>query len=308
MPEGNANGPANVLATGFSRTSEVLPPGKSVQLDKHDQSNEPTADCISDAQFEENLDRLRELRSFVLDDAIEVEEDKSDALKFGRLNNLKCRSDGRPPTEEEWCLLEDQMQKLFRLLPQSERRKFKLRLSGIPRMLVYLSVIFGIVALVLLVLTIILPYYIGATAPITDLGAKVAPLYLLWLMCIGAIGAIASIGMSALSVQEDQKFDITNWEMVMLRIALGGLFGLVLTLPFGFNSFMQLCYRMVKWSAESQGTDTSIATQTNTATQAALLLLPFVVGFSTSLVITVLDRLREAIETIFGRKGASSPP
>jgi hypothetical protein len=54
---------------------------------------------------------------------------------------------------------------------------------------------------------------------------------------MGAIGSVAFIGMNALSVQQDVTFDLNNDRLMVLRIVLGALFGIVLTLPFGFTQF-----------------------------------------------------------------------
>jgi hypothetical protein len=71
---------------------------------------------------------------------------------------------------------------------------------------------------------------------------------------------------------------------MLLRVVLGGLFGLVLTLPFGFESFQTFCKAIVFGPKSESGKD-------GMTTEAILLLLPFVLGFSTSLVIMILNRL-----------------
>jgi predicted MFS family arabinose efflux permease len=62
--------------------------------------------------------------------------------------------------------------------------------------------------------------------------------FLIWVAALGGVGSIAFIGMNALAVQDDATFDITNTKLIALRIALGALFGAVLTLPVGYPSFL----------------------------------------------------------------------
>jgi hypothetical protein len=82
-------------------------------------------------------------------------------------------------------------------------------------------------------------------------------------------------------------FDVTNRSLLAVRIVLGSLFGVFLSMPFGFYSFVTF------WDSLAHGTPTLGAT--NFSFETALLLLPFVLGLSTSLVILVLNRFVESI-------------
>lgn len=101
--------------------------------------------------------------------------------------------------------------------------------------------------------------------------------YVLWAALLGAIGAIAFLSMNTLSMQKDVTFDLTNKSLLAVRIVLGALFGVFLTLPFGFASFVAF------WDSIARGT--AAAGAANFTLKSGLLLLPFVLGFSTSLVI-----------------------
>jgi hypothetical protein len=86
-----------------------------------------------------------------------------------------------------------------------------------------------------------------------------------------------------------------------MRIALGALFGLVLTLPFGFNAFLEFCKTIVVETSNTEGSSASAITS-----QAILLVLPFILGFSTSLVILILNRFVDAVQGFFGRRDLPS--
>jgi hypothetical protein len=62
--------------------------------------------------------------------------------------------------------------------------------------------------------------------------------YITWIAFLGAIGSTAFVGMNALSVQSDATFDLNNQRLLVMRVSLGALFGLVLTLPFGMKGFV----------------------------------------------------------------------
>ena len=124
------------------------------------------------------------------------------------------------------------------------------------------------------------------------------PFYLIWLMSMGAIGATAFIGMNALLVQEDITFDLLNTRLISLRVALGSIFALVLGAPFAHDGFMKF---LEKFLLTKAGTAGSI-------TDGLALILPFVLGFSTSVVITVLNRFIEATLSFFGYSPKAKVP
>lgn len=254
---------------------------------------------INDEQFIRDLRRLKELRSFLIQEAINIAsaEDESNPLAFEGLNLLKYGYNGRAPTREEWRSVEDRTQVLFRCLTGPLRRRFIL--GEIPSWVSMFSIAMALLALAALMGAIFVPirYHLKDGAR-----AATLPFYLIWLMSLGAMGSVAFIGMNALSVQQDVTFDLSNRKLMILRIALGALFGLVLALPFGFDGFLQFIVEIASginpYAPTSGG-------RSNVTTQAMLLLLPFVLGFSTSLVIMILNRLVDAVQAFFGRTGVN---
>lgn len=85
----------------------------------------------------------------------------------------------------------------------------------------------------------------------------------------------------------------------MIRITLGALFGLMLTLPFGFDYFMDFC-KAVTMAGDSKG-----GVKPSLTVPAVMLVLPFILGFSTSLVILILNRLVTAVQGFFGQPSAA---
>jgi hypothetical protein len=157
-----------------------------------------------------------------------------------------------------------------------------------------LPLAFAAVALLALIGAVVYPGLKGYDPD--HLGKDVLPFYLFWLISLGAIGSVAFIGMNALSVQQDITFDLGNKRLMLLRIVLGAMFGLVLSLPFGFQSFIDFVGSIFLVGAH-RAAPSGLPTVTK---QAILLLLPFILGFSTSLVITILNRLVDAVQAFFG--------
>jgi hypothetical protein len=246
---------------------------------------------ISDKQFIEDLNRLKELRSFLIREAVRA---NFNAISFGKLNLLRYSETGRPPTADEWEQVEHQTHTLFNLLSDPLRKKFLL--GEVPPVITLLPLGFGCAALLCLLGAIFVTWFYPDTRP------NILPFYLVWILSLGAIGAIAFIGMNVLSVQEDITFDVSNKRLMLLRVILGGLFGLVLTLPFGFDSFREFCKEIASGSARAAANTAN----TKLAADAVLLLLPFILGFSTSLVIMVLNRFVDAVQTFFGRNSGAA--
>jgi hypothetical protein len=232
-----------------------------------------------------NVKQLKALRAFVVQLAIPFK-----GMSLGDLNLLRYEKVGRSPTAEEWGMLEDCTQRMYQYLSEPLRRKFLY--SQIPMWVTLTAGILGAVAVVAL---------FGAFVSVVD--QSKGPLivflcFLAWVAALGAMGSIAFIGMNALSVQDDATFDLTNSKLLILRIALGALFGLVLTLPFGFHGFARFCLELADTKAPTSA-------ESGLAIQSVKLLLPFILGFSTTLVIMILNQFVEAIQSFFGKK--SSP-
>jgi len=65
--------------------------------------------------------------------------------------------------------------------------------------------------------------------------------YLFWTICLGGLGSIAFLSVNALSIQTDVTFELTDKSLLAVRIVLGAFLGLVLSIPFGFDSFIVFC-------------------------------------------------------------------
>lgn len=247
---------------------------------------------INDIQFIKSRDRLQELRTFLMQEAVYVPEQQAQDVVFGALNLLKWDPKGREPTAPEWTAIETHTQILFGLLSEPLRRRFLM--GEIPKIITYLPLGFVAVAIFGLLAAIFLGWVFAkpASIPAVFIG------YLCWLISLGGLGSIAFIGMNALSVQSDITFDISNRRLMTLRIILGSLFGLVLALPFGYDDFKTFTGTIggfVPPVAQGQSPAGELSKQ------AVMLLLPFVLGFSTTLVIMILNQFVSAIQTFFGR-------
>jgi hypothetical protein len=298
MGDDRAGTSPKVIAPDFVSDEKLAKQGVVSRILK---AGKPDAYSINDEQFIKDLQQLKKLRSFLIKEAVKLEVTDRNAFAFGALNLLRYHPFGRLPTEPEWSQVEFLTQSLFQLPTEAIRRKFVL--GGIPWWMSGLPMIFALVGLISLVLSIVSQQ--TNLLGLATIRANILPFYLVWLMSLGAIGSIAFIGMNALSVQDDATFDLSNTRLMVLRISLGALFGLVLTLPFGFVGFVQFITGIANGAPAAPTTESSGAEVT---TQALRLLLPFILGFSTSLVILILNRLVEAVQGFFGKPASEHLP
>ncbi|HEU0084586.1 MAG TPA: hypothetical protein VFQ87_17145 [Bradyrhizobium sp.] len=258
---------------------------------------------VSDLQFIGDLKALKNLRSFFIREAVSVSGSEAHALALGNLNRLYYEEGSRRPTIAEWAQVEQLTQELFGYMTEQLRRKYIL--GTIPWWISALPILLTVVALVSLISSVY--FGTGTYIKVTESeviptkilqASEILPYYTLWLLSVGGIGAVAFIGMNALSVQQDITFDLTNTRLMILRIVLGGLFALILTLPFGFEHYATFCFNI------GQG---KFLSPDQVTTQALMLILPFILGFSTPLVITILNQFVEAVQAFFGKRPAVSP-
>lgn len=247
---------------------------------------------ISDRQFQKALNRLVDLAVFANQRPQPLNGLAAIAARLGPLNTLKFASTGRgrEATESEWIAVEERTQEIWKELSEVERRKFNS--TQVPGWFSYL-----VSSLLAAVIGSVGVAYWGLP------GSPVTPM-LLWaflgfVIASGSMGAAASIGMNALSVQDDATFDLSVGKFLWLRVALGALFGTLLTIPWAFPVFQEFVTALGK-STSSGGVDVT----PEQLKQAAYLLAPFILGFSTSLVILVLTRFVEAVQTIFGKSSS----
>ena len=265
---------------------------------------------ICDKQFMDDVTQLKALRSYMIRQAKSTE---AGIIELGDLNLLRFDEKGRSPTYAEWTDLEHRSNELYQHLTEPDRRRF---LYGqIPWAVIKTAGVLGAVALGTLIVSFTAAVVMEALSLIAKapaLGPSATPQvwfycaeqaykvlffigFLAWVAALGGIGSIAFIGMNALTVQEDATFDITNKKLIGLRVVLGALFAVVLTLPFGYHSFSVFITTLHGAHPIPEPSTTSIT-----------LLLPFVLGFSTPLVIMILNQSVEGVQTFFGKR--SSPP
>jgi hypothetical protein len=175
------------------------------------------------------------------------------------------------------------LQYFYGLLDETERSKFHF-VAAAP-MLKTLPTLLVIASIVVLISPIL---YGEITAKLLPQSVTFA-VFLLWAAVVGALGGIAFVLLNALGIQVDPTVDVTDRNSMWFRVLLGALFSVVLTFPFGYEPFYRFNTHILNAPSPDIGPK-----------QAALLFMPLLFGFSTSVVLTVLNRLAESAQTFFG--------
>jgi hypothetical protein len=254
---------------------------------------------ITDDEFQRQLLLLRRTRRFLIAEGVPAATNAGSESPFslGRLNLIRARSRvflperSRPPTLEDWLLLEEKQDGLQRFFNTELQRRFHLQatqriITGTP---IFLLLVAGIaLALAVCPPTMNLnPLSEGGTPPdVIQAGWRFGA-YLGWTSCLGGLGAIGFLAVNSLAIQDDATFDISNQSLVAMRIVLGALFGCIVPLPFCFPYFKEFTAWVLNGGDVNAG-------------RGVLLLVPFLLGFSTTLVMAVLNRMISGIETMFG--------
>jgi hypothetical protein len=298
MPQESVDAP-NVVPIGLSDAGAAEPFGAT-------STTEVTHNDICDRDFVTDLNRLRNLKSFLNNEAVVLTMSDGDSRTLGDLFTLRFGFNGRSPTGLEWTRLDRFNQIFFQQLTEAQRRRFLL--GSIPQAFARTPFIFAGLAALALFGSFFIPFVFeisgnnaGADSSQSFISFSILPFYLLWLISLGALGSIAFIGMNALSVQQDITFDLLNHRLINLRIALGALFAVVFTIPFGFAGY-------IKFLRSTVDVMSSLTPSTLSTFDALMLIMPFLFGFSTSLVIMILNRSLEAAQYFFGKTLITTTP
>lgn len=256
-------------------------------------------DRVNDVRFVRQVHLLRELNSFLL----------TNGVKFAREANtpgslMMCRviygRRGRDVTAAEWEELSAKLQYLFSRLDDRLRKDFLL--SQFPLWMPKLAIWCLFIAIASL----------GVGVLLTPMEYALAfPPYVLWLLSMGALGSISFVSMNLLSIQRDSTFDLTSDRLLSIRVITGTLFALVLGLPFSHLMFLDFAHTVngeyiagvdLPWPEILKKIKADPETQRREWQQAIYLCLPFLLGFSTTLVTLLLNRLLAGFQTILGRQ------
>jgi hypothetical protein len=264
----------------------VTNPPNTVVAEGAKSFNHNVARLHNDRQFWLKKRLVQRNIDFLLDRNVPSDpgKDPSDsAYKLGNLADLKYAwIFGGNLTDKDWSILEYHLDRLQNLFTDDLRREW--RLLQTKSKLIYIPILLLIYVFVSVGTQVLWPL----------VGRYSFGLFAMWISGLGALGALSFMSVNSLSIQNDATFDLSDASLVGGRIVLGAVFASVLSLPFCFDAFVKFGV-FVQAIADHCGGDVTFDAQSS-----AKMIAPLLLGFSTSLVLTILNRFVVAVASLFG--------
>ncbi|MBM3597483.1 MAG: hypothetical protein FJX35_04670 [Alphaproteobacteria bacterium] len=265
------------------------------------------ASSIEDEDFVEQLEEVRRLKKFLVSQKIRFADSDIKNIDLGPLNNLKYHRYGRSPEQSEWQLLDEKMSVLATYLDDDLRRK--IRIWELGRYFGGMPLGFLICAIVAVGIGFFFPAPFTTPADKLSLLEK-SPLFIsvvLWSIALGGLGACAFLTTTLLGSSKSQSgttkseavagvedVDITDTSLVNARLVVGILFAFILGFPFSSASLRFVLDKMFEGYLHMEFKSTDLA----------MMIIPFLMGFSTSIVLLILERIVTSVKSLFGISGA----
>jgi hypothetical protein len=260
------------------------------------------AELISNRQFILRRDRLQNLKQFLFDERVVLSPDELTSIDLGNLNNLRYSFSGRPPTEAEWSQLDRNFVAIAAHLGPDLKRKARIYELGF--FFSRIPLIFLLAAIISTASYILLSYFMEYRNNVV-FGFAYTMIVIIWALAQGGLGACAFLGTAVIlqnredartqkspeDILSSEASDITDRNFLKVRIILGALFGFLFGATIGNYSLGKIANAFVQQ-------DTVDYEQVYK--DLALIFIPFLVGFSTNLVLVLFNRLVAAIQTLFG--------
>jgi len=254
---------------------------------------------ICDRRFAHRLNELHNIKNFLYEEKVKFDSDKIAEVDLGVLNQLYYGGGGRLPSADEWALLDEKLCVLVSYLDDNLRRKLRIRELGL---------FFWSIPLAFLIFAILSTGFALCFLSLLDAHTAAYTISFVltlfaWTISQGGLGACAFLGTSVIarSVEETrharaghpsvipmETSEIIDRNFLKSRILLGALFGFLIGLPFSYFGLKNISDALF------------LAEKPLSFDQLVYVLIPFMVGFSTNLVLVLLNRMFFAIQTFFG--------
>ena len=258
---------------------------------------------ISDRQFIDTLNRLRKLKRFLFDEKVQISPDQLAEIDLAALNNYRYSASGRPPNEAEWSKLDTVFSTVISHLDSNLKRKVRI---------LELRKFFNIIPLIFLFTVVLATFvYINLESVFGEYGTPwfnmgYTLVVIIWALSQGGLGACAFLGTSVIMKSQEEArttdpqknqervpfelSDITDRNFLQVRVLLGALFGFLFGVTIGNFSLGKIEQAFVH-----EGADKLMHLE-----DMPIILIPFLIGFSTNLVLVLLHRIVSVIQTLFG--------
>lgn len=266
---------------------------------------------INNEFFYRQLRAVRRMKEFLLREKVKISENDLTRIDLENLNNISYHPHGRKPSSEEWKLLDEKSSFVIDYLDAPLKQKIRLWELGL--FFGGLPAVFLVFAIFSVLLALSFPEAFEPAAASERNFTKYWPNYisvLLWTVSLGGLGSCAYLGTALttkLGTEANRQnnasnendishfgsgeVDLTDQNFLRTRIILGILFAFLFGLPFSYESLTRITYTFASMPGDSGSTGIE---------KFPILLAPFLMGFSTNLVLLVMERLVISVRALFG--------
>lgn len=264
--------------------------------------------AVNDERFWDQLSQVRALKRFLFQESVAFKATDLPHIGLEQLEAISFHTFGRTPNAQEWAVLDSKQSVLSSYL--DARLRWKLKLSQLRVFFTTIPVIFLLIAVVALGLSLVRSIFFET--PPSHLAACVYSAgVILWTLALGGLGACAFLGTTMISESArvsgllrasdanaakplNTDFDLTDRDLIWTRIVVGILFAFLLGIPLSAGSVGYVEHQI------AGGNIMTVELNQQLLQNITLTLLPFVIGFSTTLVLGVMDRCVATIRTVLG--------
>jgi hypothetical protein len=276
---------------------------------------DPLSDIsVCNREFISQIRHLRMLKRFMIEEKMSFSDKDIETMNLGNLNNFLYLPRGRLVTIDEWAALDKLSSSITSHLDTSElKRKIRIR---------ELSLFFGKLPLIFLCLPVmstgmylLMPVLTSNTSVLFNVYFRLN--LIVWSLTQGGLGACAFLGMSVIRKSAEdidriqnpsdqvstnneispQLADITDRNFLKIRIILGALFGFLLGLPLAHAALAAIYFSV---TFTNHYIDSKFLPAGVSVESVAWMVTPFLIGFSTNLVLVIFSRFISVIQTLFG--------
>lgn len=247
---------------------------------------------INDLRFYFRAKRLVRMRDFLLQEGIKIDP----ALRIDDLSRLSYRPFGDPVSDQQWHRSEDLLSLLSSLLPPGSRSRFRATDA------LYDIIVLGVVGVIMLVMSLYRAawvWYRSSDFTPDQTFNNNFFYYTVWVVVLGFLGSLSFIIINALLVTNDAKFDISNRKFVYMRLLLGVILSSVIAFPFTWYPYRDFVdyLGMTEPDANLNFTDD--------LGNIMRIMLPFILGFSTTFGISILTIASRLLSKIVAGTGTA---
>lgn len=270
-------------------------------------------DFICNRHFILLIRHIQTLKHFMLDEKLTFSPDDLKSMDLGKLNNSRYRASGRVPTDVEWATLDSISSAIASHLSTPDlKRNVRIRELGMFFGIIPLTFLF--LAVISTICYLIMPNVFEKTPAYWSV---LSILIVIWTLSQGGLGACAFLGTSVITRRAEEIVraqnapdtnasaertpseltDITDRNFLRSRILLGALFGFLLGLPVSHLA-LHIIFGAVTnndWPNNNFPPKVGVS-----PANIALMIMPFLIGFSTNLVLVLFSRFISVIQALFG--------